>query len=123
MLRFSILGSGRRRRDSASKIETAALSSLTGQAVSFQVAPDTRVGGTQHVRIGFCSACALGRVEFPRAACLRRKAGAPFQGTLRRSSSSHTLADTSLGARQSLRGDSDPPEPTFGPFGSAERLN
>ena len=38
-------------------------------------------------------------------------------------SSSQTVAGESLGARQSLRGDSDPPEPTFGPFGIAERLN
>jgi len=42
---------------------------------------------------------------------------------LARSSSSHTVAGESLGARQSLRGDSEPPEPTFGPFGIADRLN
>ena len=39
------------------------------------------------------------------------------------SSSSHTLAEPSDGARQSPRGDSDPPVTTFGPFGRAERLN
>jgi hypothetical protein len=33
------------------------------------------------------------------------------------------VAGESLGARQSLRGDSEPPEPTLGPFGIAERLN
>ena len=48
---------------------------------------------------------------------------APSRGTLRRSSSSHTVARASLGARQSPRGESEPPEPTFGPFGIAERLN
>src|SRR5439155_26433027 len=36
---------------------------------------------------------------------------------------SHGAAPLSDGARQSLRGDSEPPEPTFGAFGSAERLN
>ena len=50
--------------------------------------------------------------------CLDRQSG-----TLARSSSSHTTADESLGARQSPRGDSEPPEPTFGAFGIAERLN
>src|ERR1700760_3168028 len=40
-----------------------------------------------------------------------------------RSSSSHIRADRSEGARQSPRGDSDPPADTFGPLGSAERLN
>src|SRR6476659_107555 len=44
-------------------------------------------------------------------------------GTCWRSSSSQTTAVASLGARQSPRGESDPPEPTFGPFGTAERLN
>src|SRR6478672_2694871 len=39
------------------------------------------------------------------------------------SSSIHTDASESLGARQSPRGDSDPPEPTLGPFGMHERLN
>ena len=33
------------------------------------------------------------------------------------------MAWESLGARQSLRGDSEPPDPTFGPLGMAERLN
>ncbi len=47
----------------------------------------------------------------------------PRQGTLRCSSSSQTFAATSLGARQSLRGERDPPDPTFGPLGNAERLN
>lgn len=36
---------------------------------------------------------------------------------------SHTTASASLGARQSPRGESEPPEPTLGPSGSAERLN
>src|SRR5687768_16964772 len=44
-------------------------------------------------------------------------------GTLRRSSSSHSVASPSLGARQSPRGESEPPEPTLGPLGIAERLN
>src|SRR3954471_19603168 len=39
------------------------------------------------------------------------------------SSPSQTTASESLGARQSPRGDSEPPEPTFGPFGTQERLN
>ena len=46
-----------------------------------------------------------------------------LSGTLRDSSSSHVSAVESLGARQSPRGESDPPEPTFGPLGMAERLN
>ena len=44
-------------------------------------------------------------------------------GTLARNSSSHAVAGESLGARQSPLGESDPPELTFGPFGTAERLN
>ena len=44
-------------------------------------------------------------------------------GTLFSSSSSHTSAVESLGARQSPRGDSEPPEPTLGALGMAERLN
>jgi hypothetical protein len=38
-------------------------------------------------------------------------------------SSSQVRADMSEGARQSPRGDNDPPADTLGPFGSAERLN
>ena len=38
-------------------------------------------------------------------------------------SASHTVASESLGARQSPRGESDPPEPTLGAFGTHERLN
>ena len=38
-------------------------------------------------------------------------------------SSSHTRAPMSDGARQSPRGDSDPPWDTLGPLGSADRLN
>src|SRR5437016_5145673 len=44
-------------------------------------------------------------------------------GTFSRSSMSQTVASESLGARQSPRGESDPPEPTLGPFGMAVRLN
>src|SRR6187549_1546736 len=39
------------------------------------------------------------------------------------SSSSQTVASESLGARQSPRGESEPPLPTLGPFGTQERLN
>ena len=39
------------------------------------------------------------------------------------SSASHTSGLPSDGARQSPRGDSEPPEEIFGPLGSAERLN
>lgn len=39
------------------------------------------------------------------------------------SAESHASAEESLGARQSPRGESEPPELTFGPLGSAERLN
>ena len=46
-----------------------------------------------------------------------------MSGTLRRSSSSQRRAFPSDGARQSPRGESEPPEVTFGPFGDAERLN
>ncbi len=48
---------------------------------------------------------------------------APYPGTFCRNSLSHTSASESLGARQSPRGESEPPEPTFGPLGIAERLN
>src|SRR5688572_13814763 len=53
----------------------------------------------------------------------RRRRLRVADGTLSRSSASQTVAGESLGARQSLRGDSEPPEPTFGPLGMAERLN
>src|SRR5262249_33902224 len=43
--------------------------------------------------------------------------------TLSRSSFGHSSASESLGARQSPRGEREPPDPTFGPFGIAERLN
>ncbi len=46
----------------------------------------------------------------------------PISGT-RSKSLSHAAAEESLGARQSPRGDSEPPDETFGPFGIAERLN
>jgi len=42
---------------------------------------------------------------------------------MRSTSSSQTVASESLGARQSPRGESDPPEPTLGAFGMHERLN
>src|SRR6185369_7077829 len=44
-------------------------------------------------------------------------------GTFSRNSFSQTVASASLGARQSPRGESDPPDPTLGPFGIADRLN
>ena len=46
-----------------------------------------------------------------------------LSGTPASSSSSHTLAFASEGARQSPRGDNEPPDEIFGPLGSAERLN
>ena len=46
-----------------------------------------------------------------------------LSGTSDSSSSSHTLALASDGARQSPRGDSEPPDEILGPLGSAERLN
>jgi len=46
-----------------------------------------------------------------------------LSGTSASSSSSHTLALASDGARQSPRGDSEPPDEILGPLGSAERLN
>lgn len=56
---------------------------------------------------------------------LRGQERRPVQasGTLRSISSSQMRADMSDGARQSPRGDSAPPADTFGPFGSADRLN
>src|SRR5688500_10353887 len=45
-----------------------------------------------------------------------------WPGTLRSSSSSHTRALPSEGARQSPRGERLPPDITLGPLGSAERL-
>ena len=50
-------------------------------------------------------------------------AAAYASGTFLRSSSSQTRALPSDGARQSPRGESEPPAATFGPFGMAERLN
>jgi uridine kinase len=44
-------------------------------------------------------------------------------GISRSMSSSQACADMSEGARQSPRGDNEPPCDTLGPFGSAERLN
>src|ERR1700735_3883198 len=44
-------------------------------------------------------------------------------GTLRSNSASQALALPSDGARQSPRGDNEPPALTLGPFGIAERLN
>ncbi len=44
-------------------------------------------------------------------------------GTFCSISSSQIRADMSDGARQSPRGDRAPPADTFGPFGSADRLN
>ncbi len=45
-----------------------------------------------------------------------------FQGIFFKSSS-QTCFSASLGARQSLRGDREPPEPTLGPLGTQDRLN
>src|SRR4029077_20097442 len=45
------------------------------------------------------------------------------QGIRVRTSSSHAPASASLGARQSPRGLSEPPDPTFGPLGRHDRLN
>ena len=44
-------------------------------------------------------------------------------GTFLSNSSTQTPAPASLGARQSPRGDSDPPDPTFGELGMQDRLN
>jgi hypothetical protein len=44
-------------------------------------------------------------------------------GTFACSSSIHTRAFPSEGARQSPRGDNEPPDEIFGPFGKADRLN
>ena len=54
---------------------------------------------------------------------LPRSINVPQSGTWQRSSSSQGSASESAGARQSPRGLSEPPEPTFGPFGRHERLN
>jgi len=45
------------------------------------------------------------------------------QGTCCFNSVNQTSAVASLGARQSALGESEPPDPIFGPLGSAERLN
>jgi len=47
----------------------------------------------------------------------------PTSSSNRSISANHVAALESLGARQSPRGESEPPEPTLGPFGMAERLN
>src|SRR3954466_9707794 len=50
--------------------------------------------------------------------------GSPyFSGTFASSSFSHVADVTSDGIRHSLLGDRAPPATTFGPLGSAERLN
>src|SRR6478672_1269329 len=46
-----------------------------------------------------------------------------LSGTPASSSSSQTFAVASEGARQSPRGDNDPPDEIFGALGKAERLN
>ena len=46
-----------------------------------------------------------------------------FSGTCWASSANHTSGLPSEGARQSPRGDSEPPDEILGPLGSAERLN
>ena len=46
-----------------------------------------------------------------------------LSGTTASSSSSHTVALASEGARQSPRGDNEPPDEIFGPLGNADRLN
>ena len=65
-------------------------------------------------RSGICTAVAVSWHEpsIPAARC-----------RLPRSVPSQALALPSDGARQSPRGDSEPPALTFGPFGIAERLN
>jgi len=55
--------------------------------------------------------------ESRREAAHRSRSGIPL------AFSSHAAASPSLGARQSPRGESDPPEPTLGPLGMQERLN
>src|SRR6476469_3374153 len=67
-----------------------------------------------------CEPCAPGWYDPPPSLVLRSP---QVSGTSRASASSHVRADMSDGARQSPRGDRDPPAETFGPFGSAERLN
>ncbi|MOA67926.1 hypothetical protein D3C78_1953050 [compost metagenome] len=42
---------------------------------------------------------------------------------MRSASRIHTTDSESLGARQSPRGDSEPPDPTLGEFGTQVRLN
>ena len=53
----------------------------------------------------------------------RLQPGYSVSGTFLSSSSSQTVACASDGARQSPRGDREPPDEIFGPFGRAERLN
>src|SRR5579864_400784 len=54
---------------------------------------------------------------------LSKRRGYSLSGTPASSSSSHTVAWASEGARQSPRGDKEPPDEIFGPLGRAERLN
>src|SRR3954465_893603 len=56
------------------------------------------------------------------ASCRTRPHYPSFAGTLARSAS-QALALPSEGARQSPRGESEPPEPTLGAFGATLRLN
>src|SRR5437899_6552735 len=78
-----------------------------------------------HTRDNFGCRRASERFLGDQAWCgIRRSAVRSDQpGTFSRSSLSQTVASESLGARQSPRGESEPPEPTFGPVGMAPRLN
>ena len=64
----------------------------------------------------------VGRCRFELAQSVQKHSHS-LSGTPASSSSSQTVAVASEGARQSPRGDSDPPEEILGPLGRAERLN
>src|SRR6266567_3974268 len=85
----------------------------------------TRSGllGTPDLVLSKSNAISRRRLHEPRGAKSFRPARFAHFGTFRSRSSSQAAALESEGARQSPRGDSDPPAETFGPFGIAERLN
>ena len=89
--------------------------------VRVTLAQFARAGGPKYVALFLQSA--HGSAGLKRYGRIGRGRHGHFSGTLSNNSASQTSALASEGARQSPRGESEPPEEIFGPFGSAERLN
>ncbi len=85
--------------------------------------PPQRRCGPLRQTFGHASDARLPRASAPSIIYLVSVNLRTYPGTFLSSSFVQTSASESLGARQSPRGESEPPEPTFGPLGIAERLN